>query len=322
GALIVLVLEQVDRRIRTRQEAELAFGLPVLAEVPRYRLTRSARDVVIQSAPMSRSAEAYRSLRTLLLAGRMPERARVLPVSFRDERAASGDSAPGSPQHTLPVLRFSRSSPVNAMSPFVVGVVCSEIEHTRPTAVGNLAAAFAEQGRSVLIVAVDRGQAGQSDDETDGPGPRTLEDVTRPSVVRGVRRAVLSLIDADGGDRAEEMRILLDDAKRSADVVVLDTTPVLLAHDASALASLVDSMVIVAEGRRTTREQARRCSEVLARVEAPVVGVLLTQAAIHRSRRVPAEYRWPLDPDQSNGRRNRRRQMASDRPASEDYSQT
>jgi capsular polysaccharide biosynthesis protein len=68
GIGLALVLDRLDHKIRTRNEAETAYGLPVLAEVPKFtRAQQRDREVVSVSAPLSRAAEAYRAIRTSLL---------------------------------------------------------------------------------------------------------------------------------------------------------------------------------------------------------------------------------------------------------------
>ena len=68
GVGVALVAERFDRRLRTRDDVAAAFELPVLAEVP--QLTREQlreKAVVLNAAPMSRTAEAYRAVRSSLL---------------------------------------------------------------------------------------------------------------------------------------------------------------------------------------------------------------------------------------------------------------
>ena len=63
-----MLLEYLDRRVRNRNDAERAFGLPVLAEVPALRQReRESRELVSYTQPMSRIAEAYRAVRSSLL---------------------------------------------------------------------------------------------------------------------------------------------------------------------------------------------------------------------------------------------------------------
>ncbi len=68
GVGLALVADKLDRRLRTREDAEIAFELPVLAEVPKLTSAQQRQhDLVAVSSPLSRGAEAYRAVRTSLL---------------------------------------------------------------------------------------------------------------------------------------------------------------------------------------------------------------------------------------------------------------
>ena len=61
GIALALVLERYDTRIRTRDDAEAGFALPVLAEIPDIS-RRWRKQVVTATHPMSRAADAFRLL--------------------------------------------------------------------------------------------------------------------------------------------------------------------------------------------------------------------------------------------------------------------
>src|SRR4029079_19603464 len=68
GIGIALFADRLDKRIRTRPEAEEEFGLPVLAEIRSLSRPQSkSRDLVAFSQPQSRAADAFRAIRTSLL---------------------------------------------------------------------------------------------------------------------------------------------------------------------------------------------------------------------------------------------------------------
>jgi Mrp family chromosome partitioning ATPase len=71
------------------------------------------------------------------------------------------------------------------------------------------------------------------------------------------------------------MRDALAEARMEADVVLLDTPPVLATSDASHLFPQVDTVLLVARAGKTTMEVAERSSELLRRMRAPVVGIAL-----------------------------------------------
>ena len=62
---IILVMDRLDPRLRTKEDVELAIDVPVIAEIPPLsRRQQRETDVLAFSAPRSRAAEAYRVLRS------------------------------------------------------------------------------------------------------------------------------------------------------------------------------------------------------------------------------------------------------------------
>jgi capsular exopolysaccharide synthesis family protein len=74
-----------------------------------------------------------------------------------------------------------------------------------------------------------------------------------------------------------EMRILLKVVGDRFDHVVIDSPPAISFADASIVATLVDGVVIVAHGDRTSRRLVRRVKQRLEAVGANVYGVVLNQ---------------------------------------------
>jgi Mrp family chromosome partitioning ATPase len=100
------------------------------------------------------------------------------------------------------------------------------------------------------------------------------------------------------------MRAAIDEARRQADVILIDTAPVLASAEVTHLFPLVDAVVVVARAKRTTAEIAERASELLKRLDAPVVGVALNGAM---EVPVPSSYyryyTQPMSEAQGNGPR-------------------
>jgi len=71
---------------------------------------------------------------------------------------------------------------------------------------------------------------------------------------------------------------LVERLRTDADLVLVDSPPVLSAADTSLLAARLDGVILVVDGRRTRRQDARRAKEQLERVNARILGVLLHNA--------------------------------------------
>jgi len=151
----------------------------------------------------------------------------------------------------------------------------------------NLAAAFKELGKRVLVLSADLRKPsihrqfgvpvapGLADALADSNG-RVVVDAL-PTKVESVRLVPSGRADGNPGELLASPRMtrVLEAARRMADVAVLDTSPILVGSDVAPLLTKVDAVVLVARANRTRAELAQRAGDVLRRLDAPVVGIAL-----------------------------------------------
>jgi capsular exopolysaccharide synthesis family protein len=249
----VLLAERLDTRIHDVAGATGSFGLPVIAEVPNLEQGRRP-SVVSVVDPLSAAAEAYRSVRASLL---------LTPTTLLGTGAAR--PAPATPE----VVLVTSAAPGDG----------------KTTTVANLAATMAESGRSVLILGCDfrRPEIHRYFDVAAAPGiadvltgsaTRRLEEIARPTTTPGVWVAPSGEGLRNLGDLAAGGRELVAEARQLADVVIIDTAPILATNDAAELIPSCDSVVLVARIGKTTVDGAHRTRDLLERLGAPVAGVV------------------------------------------------
>lgn len=292
GAVVALVVERVDPRITLRAGAERAFKLPVVAEVPFNRRRRF--DVLTASEPSSAVAEAYRAVRSALL---------LIPgtVLGRADDVPTAETAPPAGGVTVPSilgptgnghggLAAKGTGRAPGTEPQVVLVTSAAPSEGKTATVANLAVSFAETGRSVLVLSCDfrrpsihehlgvRQAWGITDVLEAGQDAPKLADVVKDSIFPGVRIATNgSPLDAFGEISAKG-RQLVQDARALADIVLIDTAPLLVAHEATELIPAADSVLVVCRSGHTSKEDAGRTREMLTRLRASVAGVVLVGA--------------------------------------------
>jgi Mrp family chromosome partitioning ATPase len=232
GIALALLLERLNRRIRTQQDAEAAFALPVLAQVPEFkRAEQRENPILVAHAPLSRVAEAFRAVRSSLLFTRA--------VATGDP-AANGHSE-FEPFHT---------------EPYVVMVTSPDPGEGKTTCTANLAAVFAEAGYSVLAINCDfrRPALHKAFGVADEPR-RVLE-----TSLAGVKIVTNVLSDpaANPSQVVAAQRQVILAARGRFDVILLDTAPLLTANDAVELVPSADVVVIVARAERTRVDHARQ----------------------------------------------------------------
>lgn len=263
---VAIMLDRSDSRLHTKEQAERQFGLPVLAEVPLLSIRARHRAAVFGYQNDNRMAEAYRSLRTalLLFRDRLPLEIEAAELSGR-MKGASSSRANGSRQ--------------------VILVTSPEAGDGKSTTAANLAMAYAEAGQSVLLVNWDlwRPIPARVFDAEDAPGVSEFLEAGNASLVRFVQSTSvpgLHLVPAGklghqpGTQLDVELR-LLEEARALADVVIVDTAPLLGASVTRELVTMADVVVLASRAGRTTSPAAERTSELLERLGAPTLGVVL-----------------------------------------------
>ena len=84
---------------------------------------------------------------------------------------------------------------------------------------------------------------------------------------------------------SQRMAALLTALSALSDLVLFDAPPVVVVTDAAILASQVDGVLLVVNANGTRREHAQRAQQLLAKVNARIVGSVLNNAAPDRSLR-------------------------------------
>jgi Mrp family chromosome partitioning ATPase len=169
----------------------------------------------------------------------------------------------------------------------VVLVVSPGSEPTRPHVAANLAAIYAEAGQRVVVVSTGEVEARlKGSSRVSVNGDISTEDVEaqlQPSRLEHVSRLPLSPFISRSGELVTRGPAILDAARALSDVIIVEVPPLLAVHHAEALVHSVDVVLVVAECRVTTFDQARRAGDLLRRMGAPVLGVVLTNVRIERA---------------------------------------
>lgn len=245
GVALALLRDHFDDRLRTRADLESITDVPTLVAIPSSPRLRSGA----LAPPRSTEAEAYRTLHAVLQARGLGADARVLQV-------------------TGPT-----------------------VDSGATTTATNLAVSLARAGQRVLLVDGDL-RIPTLADLLDPPPPTGIAEVLAErtpldEVVRSLPEVPGLEVLAVGTDARPapdllarpEMSDLIDAARRRADVVVIDSPPVLAFSDAPLLARLVDAVVVVVRAGRATEAELQRTIEVLHAVDAPIAGVALNRVA-------------------------------------------
>jgi capsular exopolysaccharide synthesis family protein len=278
GMGLAIGLDRLDPTLRTTRQAEAAFGLPVVAEVP---LSRARQDQVdVAATPRSAIAESYRTLRTATMFMPIPSNGASSPTTNGNgvPPAASHDEEPS------PLATAAEPDASNGHGGRLIVVTSPGPGEGKTASAVNLAAAYAESGKATLVVGADLRQPalarylGMSETpgitdvlsrEAGSAPPRAIRRTSIPnlSVLTGG-----SAVDNPAGMLARA-RDLIVQSRQFADIIILDTPPLLIANDAVELMLTADAVVLVGRYGRTTAESAQKAAELLQRLKVHFVGV-------------------------------------------------
>ncbi len=263
-----LAAERLDTRVRGRADAERAFGVPVIGEIPPMPSGRRHRNALLaHSQPAAPAVEAFRALRTVLLF------------------AADTDTGDAAPTAGTPPGR-------------VVIVTSPAAGEGKTTTAANLAVVLAEVGKRVLVVSADfrrphihdlfdRARDPGMVDVFASAGRLALNGLDLTTSIEGVRLLASGPPSANPAPFLRQAAALVDAARDLFDYIVVDTAPLLVANDATELTATADAVLVVARADRTHRTAASHAIQLLARIEAPVLGVVVVGA-----NDIPTAYRY------------------------------
>ncbi len=247
GVGIALLRARVDPRVRSRWALEQALGAPVLAIVPHVRILREARSPVVVALrePHSPASEAFRSLRTALLAARAEHGLQaVMVTSATDEEGKTTTAV--------------NLATVLAQAGQRVLLVSADLR--RPNAHEYFGLPRWPGLTDALAGDIAWQEAIQA--APDVPGLAVL------AAGAGAERPAEVL-------QSPEMERFLQEQRGLQDFLVLDCPPLLLVADALGLARMVDGVLFVADARSTTRAAIAEARMRLAQMHAPLTGGVL-----------------------------------------------
>lgn len=256
GAGLAFFREYMDTTLKSPEEISDLLKLPILGSVPKIKRDgvnikrKEDVDQVVAHDTHSMATEAYRSIRTNLL--------------FSINHSSSSKSI----------------------------VITSSVPREGKTITAvNLATIIATGGESVLLVDADmrrpRVHSVFNDSNETGLSQFLMGEAEFENIVKKSGVDNLSLVTAGNISHkpaelisSERMKLFLEKASSRFSKIIIDTPPITLVTDAAILSTNCTGVILVTEGGRTTVDTVTRSKELLEKVDAKLLGVIVNNISL------------------------------------------
>ena len=250
---VILLVDYLDDTLKVPEDLEQLAHLPTLGLIVRLKAREPAQRLVTALAPRSPVSEAYRALRTNLQFGNLGKPLRRLLVT-------SGNVTEG-----------------------------------KSMTVANLAIVLAQAGKQVIAVDTDLrrptlhryfgllNHRGVTTALLDGQ--TRVDEHLQTTAIENLRFMASGPLPPNPAELlgSQLMSEVLEKLAAQADVLILDSPPVLSVTDAAILSRQVDGTLLVIDAGTTRREAVVRSLETLRSVGAHLLGTVLNRAAPPRT---------------------------------------
>jgi capsular exopolysaccharide synthesis family protein len=249
----VFASEALDDTLKTADDVNNLFGLSVLGIISHHSLDVEGKPIT-EAEPRSPVSEAFRNIRTNVQYTGVDRHIQTLLVT---------SPLPGEGKTTV----ITNLAIVLAQSGLKTTVIDGDMR--RPSLHKNLGARNHLGLTSIFV------RAGIS-----------LDGIIQESRVKNLSLITAGRIPPNPSELlgSQKMHHLIDRLKEEAEIVLIDTPPVLAVTDATVLSPFVDGVIIVMRPGETKLAAARQAVDQLRRVGANLIGVVLNDVNIKRTK--------------------------------------
>jgi capsular exopolysaccharide synthesis family protein len=245
GVGMAFLVDYLDNTLKTREDFEKYYGSTIIGEIAKTAAPEEGeREIVYFARPDDPAAEGFRNLRTNLQFLNLEGETRLVMIT---------SSGPNEGKTSVAI---------------------------------NLGAALSEMGRKVVVVEADLRRSALNKFLQGKPekgltsvimGTSTLEESITGTENENLKVMLSGVKPPNPAElvSSQAMQDLLRSLKDMYDYVIVDAPPALAVSDAIAMAPMMDGVLLVASHGIANREAARHTVELLGKVDARILGVVI-----------------------------------------------
>ncbi|MEW6129411.1 MAG: polysaccharide biosynthesis tyrosine autokinase [Acidobacteriota bacterium] len=277
GIGLALLLEYLDNTVKTVEDVMRYAQLPALGIIP-ATLGAGSRKTIAKGKGASNGNGKLQ----LASSGTLPRSAQLMALDHRSSAAEA-----------YRVLRTSVLLSTAGQPPKLILVTSGQPGEGKTTTAANTAISLAQLGASVLIVDCDLRRPAMHKvfglDSSIGLSTYLSRDVALDRVIQKLPVDNLHFMPSGSIPpnpaeliSSERMREMLATLAKTYDHILIDSPPLINVTDPVILSTMVDGVMLVVHGGKSTRDVVRRARQELAAVGAKVFGVVLNNVDLKR----------------------------------------
>ena len=288
GLGLAILFERLDNSVKSFEDIEKFIGLPSLGIVPSFSMgvLKKHPGYPFGSNQEKKGAAGTAGSKSPELQATPKEPAKPIPFELISSLAPSSTYAEYYRSIRTTLLLAAPDSNLKTL------VITSALpQEGKTSTVSNLAVTLAQAGKRVLIIDADLRNPSQHKvhkiQNVLGLSSFLAQSIPLGTILRMTSISQLFLISAGPVPPnpmellgSGKMAALLDEMKLIFDYILVDSPPVLAVSDALVLGPIIDAMILVVRGEKTSRDALRRAREKLDAHKIKCIGVIINNVRL------------------------------------------